>query len=342
MIRFFTFLFSLSTLIAANVFAQTQKDTIYTYYTKTPVVIDGSDADACWATAKWNPINQVWLGGAMKEGDFSGKFKTAWDKNYLYVLVQVEDDSLSDDHKDPLDNYWNDDAVELFIDEDRSGGNHQYNNSAFAYHCSIFYDVIDGAGKNGATINCKNNINMRMDTIGPHLYLWEFAIKMFNKNFDYSNPEASRVYLIPNKLMGFSIAYCDNDGASDKLRENFIGSVVMPAGHENESYINADYFGTMLLVDPGNEWLSTSELSSQDKQFSVYPNPASDKISFNVSESLNLEAKVEIINSVGSIIRVVKMISQKQTIDLSGLTNGLYLVRVTNGSYSATEMIRKQ
>jgi hypothetical protein len=341
MIRFSIIFFSLLLVMTTNLNAQTQQDTIYTYYTKTPVVIDGSDGDACWAKAKWYPIEQVWLGNAMVEGDFAGKFKVAWDINYLYVLVQVEDDSLVDNHSNPLDNYYNDDCVEIFNDEDRSGGDHQNNNNAFAYHCSIFYDIIDGAGKNGATINCKNNITMKMDTIGKHLYLWEFAVKMYNKNFDYSKPEASRVYLTPNKLMGFSIAYCDNDGNLRKERENFIGSVVMPAGHENDSYINADYFGSMLLIDPDKMWVSNTILPL-NRKVSVFPNLATDRITISQIPDQSNNLRLKIFNIAGTLVRTMQISGVQVTVEIGDLEKGIYLLNISSDSFSQCERIVKK
>jgi hypothetical protein len=342
MIRFFTILFSLSLLITVNLCAQTQKDTIYTYFTKTPVIIDGSDADACWSKADWHPIEQVWLGNAMAEGDFAGKFKATWDNNYLYILVQVEDDSLVDAHSSPLDYYYNDDCVEIFSDEDRSGGDHQNNNNAFAYHCSIFYDIIDGAGKNGALINCKNNITMKMDTIGTHLYLWEFAVKMFNKDFNYSYPEASRVYLTPNKLMGFSIAYCDDDGNSRKERENFIGSVVMPAGHENDSYINANYFGSMLLVDPDHMWVSNTTMLSNEKEATVFPNPATDKITISQIPEQNSIMRLKIFNIAGTLVKTMQISGSLVTVEIGELKKGIYFLNLSSDSFSQCEKFIKR
>jgi len=323
---------SLFVMIICLLNAQTQQDTIYTLYSTIPVVIDGSDADNIWTKAEWHTMNKVWLGNAMADGDFDGQFKVAWDKNYLYVLVDVIDNILSDDHTNPTDNYWNDDCVEIFIDEDRSGGNHQMNNSAFAYHCSVFYDVIDGAGTNGATINCRNNITIVMDTIGENTYRWEFAVKMFNKNFTYSNPDPSRVYLSPNKLMGFSIAYCDND--ETKERENFIGSVEMPAGHENDSYINSDYFGTMLLVDKDNQWVSSTNISKESIQFSLFPSVVKDQLTIECNQPSNGNNIVEVIDPRGRVVREFSFSGQQKTIGLNELTNGVYIVRFTNEQYT--------
>lgn len=115
-IIFFVILFS------GSVFGQTQSDTIFNYLTKTPVTIDGQATEECWANAEWHAIDQVWIPWAakMKEGDFEGRFKVAWDESYLYVLVEVVDDLLSDDHSNPLQNWWDDDCLEVFIDENRS------------------------------------------------------------------------------------------------------------------------------------------------------------------------------------------------------------------------------
>jgi hypothetical protein len=46
-------------------------------------------------------------------------------------------------HRDPLVQYWDDDCLEIFLDEDFSGGDHQYNHNAFAYHVSLDNQAID-------------------------------------------------------------------------------------------------------------------------------------------------------------------------------------------------------
>lgn len=231
--------------------AQTQQDTIYNFVTTTSVTIDGIADEACWNDADWYDISQVWMpyNATMNAGDFEGKFKTAWDGNYLYVLVEVLDDVLSDDHSDPLQNWWDDDCLEIFIDEDRSGGWHQNDENAFAYHLSVFYDAIDLGASDG--VNYKEHVEVVMDTIAENTYLWEMAIKIYDDTYDGSSPEASRVTLTANKIMGFTIAYCDNDETTS--RENFIGSIELPADKNNICYQDATYFGSMKLVEGSYE-----------------------------------------------------------------------------------------
>lgn len=337
--KFHTLFFTLLLFASLSLSAQTQQDTIYTYITKTPVVVDGSDADECWAKAKWYAIDKVWLPhtySVMEEGDFAGKYKVAYDADYLYILVEVVDDILSDDHVNPMDSYYNDDCVELFIDEDRSKGPHEHTNNAFAYHVSVFYDVIDGG--TGSLVNLRDNLNVMMDTIAENTYRWEFAVKMFNSSFNSKDPDASRVVLTANKLMGFSIAYCDNDDAANKERENFIGSMIMPEADRNVNYQTADYFGSMLLVDPDHSGVSSPDLKN-NKRIKVYPNPATDKVTF--SQTQDDDVTLEIRSLTGSLVREMQLSSLSETVEISDLAKGMYLFNLSTNSFSQTERIIK-
>lgn len=242
-------LFFFAILCLQSSLGQTKYDTIFNYLSNSPVQIDGQADEDCWTAAKWIPISQTWIpyGASVSTNDFEGRFKVSWDAAYLYLLVEIHDDSLSDDHPDPLQNWWDDDCVEIFIDENRSMGNHERNNNAFAYHISIFYDAID-LNSIGGGINYKDHINVVMDTIGDDLYLWEMAIKLYDATYNNNEPEASRVFLENEKIMGFSLAYCDNDESTS--RENFFGTMTLSAATANNSYIDATIFGVMKLIDP--------------------------------------------------------------------------------------------
>ncbi|MDH3585547.1 MAG: CBM9 family sugar-binding protein, partial [Gammaproteobacteria bacterium] len=101
------------------------------------LIIDGVANEPVWQASEWHDIDRRWLGPEYTAEDFGGRFKVAWTEERLYILVEVVDDILFDSHRDPLTQYWDDDCVEIFIDEDYSGGDHQYNHNAFAYHMSL-------------------------------------------------------------------------------------------------------------------------------------------------------------------------------------------------------------
>lgn len=321
--------FVLGIVIVCPVFSQTMQDTIYAYKTKTPIEIDGQATEDCWANAEWHAIDQVWIpyGETMKEGDFEGRFKTAWDENYLYLLVEVVDDSLSDNYPNPLDRFWEDDCVEVFIDENRSGGEHEKNYNAFAYHVSLFYDVIDlGDGPNA--VNLKDHIDVFMDTIGPNKYLWEMAIKLYDASFRISNPEASRVYLTHNKLMGFAVAYCDSDAST--LRENFIGSMEMPPPpNNNNMYKNADHFGPLLCIN--QDIVASSGNITVAGGIEIYPVPVSDIIQINLLTEKSLNNHLSVFSISGKLIREETFSGNTYTMNIEDLDNGMFIVQVKNG-----------
>ena len=106
--------------------------------------IDGSTNDACWANAYWAPIDQLWVGTATSNpNNYSGRYKVSWDDSLVYIIMEITDDIFHDTHANPLQNYWDDDCIEIFIDEDKSGGNHQFNYNAFAYHIAIDNQTVD-------------------------------------------------------------------------------------------------------------------------------------------------------------------------------------------------------
>lgn len=84
-------------------------------------VLDGSP-DSLWAAsavlATQQNVAKVIRGQVTSTADASSYFRTGWDAQNLYVLVDVSDDVISVDGPYP----WEDDSVELYIDADHTGG----------------------------------------------------------------------------------------------------------------------------------------------------------------------------------------------------------------------------
>jgi hypothetical protein len=334
-----TIILTVSVLLAGSARGQTQSDTIFNLKSGTPVIVDGQDTEECWANAQWHAIDQVWMpyNATMDYGDFEGYFKVSWDEEYLYLLVEVTDDSLSDDHVNPLTSWWDDDCLEIFIDEDRSMGDHERNCNAFAYHVSLYYDAVD-LNSAGQGINYKENLDVDMDTIDRHLFLWEFAIKNYNASFNPANPEASRVYLEPGKLMGFAIAYCDNDATTS--RENFIGSMYLEPSHNNDMYRNADYFGPMVLIDPGHT--GTGAGNRMNSGITVYPLPARDQLRIGTAQSGRIIKSYSLSALTGQKVRSGPVTGDSYIIPVDHIDPGIYLLEVEHSGGSQRQLIIKK
>lgn len=203
--------------------------------------IDGLANDSCWQKADWYPMNQRWIGTPYTPEDFSGRYKLAWDKNYLYVLAEITDDTLIDFHEG-LNFYWDDDCLEIFVDENHSGGNHQYNYNAFAYHIALDGKVAD-MGPDSTAHYFNDHVSSKRSCQG-HSCIWECAVKLYSDAYKDGAKNVPMV-LQSGKVAGFAIAYCDNDHS--KERENFVGSVYVPGEDKNRGWIDAGIFGTLTL-----------------------------------------------------------------------------------------------
>ena len=222
-------------------------------------VIDGKTKDECWSKAEWHPIDQVWVpwGEAIDPLDFSGKFKVTWSSatDKLYFLVEIVDDILVEGYEFPDKGYWGWDVVEIFIDEDASGGPHARDANAFAYHVTTgnmnsAFDVLDLSSR--GIENYSNHLECKVER-NNSIYTWEISMIVYNENFDPERVINSHEKLEHGKIIGLSLAYCDNDDKYEvlKIRDNFIGSVKLSQDKARSHWKEADDFGRFILI--GNE-----------------------------------------------------------------------------------------
>jgi len=236
-------------------------------------VFDGDESDACWTNAITYPIDQTWIiwGQKIDPSDFHGEFKVCWSSadNLMYYLVKITDDAFIDGFVYPDGGYPNYDIVEVFIDEDKSGGLHVFDDNsiwgdnaenAFSYHLATSKPADGGTSSNLVACDISGTDwshevienyashfpDFKMKRTG-NVYTYEFSMKVYSDTYSKSAPENSRITLAENKLMGMSMAYCDND-APDGARDNFFGSVWVPEAQYNDHWMNADGFGSVRLL----------------------------------------------------------------------------------------------
>jgi hypothetical protein len=260
----------------------------------TAPVVDGEATDPCWEEAQWYSIDQTWItwGESIDSSDFFGRFKVCWSdaENLLYYYVEITDDAFVDGYVFPGDGYPDFDIVEVFLDEDHSGGLHVFDDNpelgensenAFSYHLAVDAPADEGVnhefvacdidGTSWAdriTINYANHFpELSMKKTG-NIYHYEFSLKVYDDTYDDSDPEASRADLFEGKEMGMSMAYCDND-QQDGQRDNFFGSVWVPEEAYNDHWMNADWYGTIRLVKTGTAMNHAVQLTGSIPDFVV-------------------------------------------------------------------------
>eukprot|EP00903_Cladosiphon_okamuranus_P004255 g4253.t1 len=191
-------------------------------------------SDNAWAAADWRALDQLMLGEMPSAEDFSGRYKLLWTPEYLYLLAEITDDILIDAHANPLNFYWEDDMLEILIDEDASGGIHTEDYNAFAYHMALDNQIVDIGPKDGVVeprfFPNHATSAWRRDAESDHKIYWEARIAVHDDTHVYGDDESSRVMLSAGKTIGLMVAYCDADDTSG--RQHFLG-------HEKNA---SDYF----------------------------------------------------------------------------------------------------
>ncbi|MBN1115672.1 MAG: T9SS type A sorting domain-containing protein [Bacteroidales bacterium] len=333
-----------------------QDDTVFVYQTETLPLIDGNASDNCWNIAKWQHIDQVWInwGESIPEGDFSGAYKILWSSqtNMLYFLVKVADDVICDAYKRGITaEHYNFDILEVFLDEDRSGGSHLFDagndnsENAFAYHIfskfpakgetNTDFEASDVGGSswfNRSDIMLNNHFDEFVLAMHEGVAYWEFSLKVYNDSYVSKNPEKSRVVLTEGKIMGLSLAYCDNDDAEEiparATRDNFYGSVYVPEEAWNDHYKNADHFGVAKLIDNSNK---TEIIESS--VFDICPNHAERNIKVKYGNSIkaeDLQAWIFDLNGNQAIIETPALNADTNEfiLSLNNLHPGDYILKI--------------
>jgi len=255
-------------------------DDFVAWFVDTPPVIDGNGNDPAWAKARWQPIKYQWMydSGSITQAsnaaDFSGRFKVVWTANRLYILAEIIDDTISFIRgSTPYTNPENDDCLELFMDENASGGTRTSDggNNFFTYHMSFggvnVSDYIGGSSNitNDPTTHIENGNILRNshftyvidknDT--THTYTWEIEMKVHNSSYPLTTSlDSTPVTLTEGKRMGFAAAYCDSDGpaggnTSTNVRNHFFGSMAVTGSTDNDrnrAYLDSSQYAKLYLA----------------------------------------------------------------------------------------------
>ena len=207
--------------------------------------IDGVASDKSWQKAQWYSIDKIWMGNQLQNGDFEGRFKVVWTTEKLFILVEIKDEKISVNHSDFAKAFAQDDCLLIFIDEDHSGGNYQFNHNAFAYHISQDYRVLNYDSQKKIRAYTIHFQVKRSHKEG--VYTWELSLSVYNDTYQDKKPENQLVKLKLGKKMGWMVAYGDTDEGEN--RENYIGSIALTPNQQKHIWQDAGIFGVVELIE---------------------------------------------------------------------------------------------
>ncbi len=191
-----------------------------------------------------------------------------------------------------------------------------------------FLNVIDGKNPNGTAIT--NNGT-------PTVFQYSDTLSNGYNELALSNvPADRRLYssvslgtFAPNavKCLDFAWVYARQLSGTSLLKS--VDSLMKVADFVQDFYDNMDHcMDGMLQVE-----------SLEAERFSIYPNPSNGKISCAAGN--NLES-IEVWNMEGKLIRTIQTNEKEVDLDLSQLTAGVYLIKLSTASETKTMPFYKQ
>lgn len=245
-LKFKTALFSALAVMSNAAFAGQEVDNRSQYiapYGGNNIVIDGNQDEHVWQLANWQPIDNQWLGDKDSEKDFQGQYKVLWSPAKLYVLVEIVDDTLIEKSELNVNPFLTGDGLKVFIDEDASGGLHQFDKNANVYHVTLKNEALMVDEPNHV-VYYSQNINSEW-TEQSGKYTWEMAIDIYPDSASNDNSIDEKAKLFGGKNMGLMIAYSDDDGSEQS--KGLVGSERLSIEQHQKNWVNASSFGKLLL-----------------------------------------------------------------------------------------------
>lgn len=257
--------------------------TAYAVKRTEPIKIDGN-------LSEWNGVPGVkmadekffFVGQGMSSAqwkgpaDLSAFFKLRWDNEFLYLAIEVTDDKVTEPHgamaSDPDTGSWDDDGIELMLDNDGCGmpryyiGDERHHEMHFVYsqkHPYVFdnfwkpqpgapqpmFKLADGSEEPLAyadEVLAKNDVTPRFNA-AP--YKGQFAFmrtaKGYNVEIRVALPGAKMLAINEGgQRIGFDLAINDNDLGTGHLKQQLHWS-----GVNGLFWRNCQHFGTLLLLN---------------------------------------------------------------------------------------------
>jgi hypothetical protein len=74
----------------------------------------------------------------------------------------------------------------------------------------------------------------------------------------------------------------------------------------------------------------------------AYPNPVSNMLTVKVSGTTGRDASVQVTDVTGKVVRTIQLVGTESSINMSGLANGIYLIKYSDADHNQTIRVTKQ
>ncbi len=110
----------------------------------------------------------------------------------------------------------------------------------------------------------------------------------------------------------------------------------------NYQDISGSFSGSSAIIRINNNVIAGIRESALNSDFSLYPNPATDKLNVVLTNKKAENVSVKIFNNLGQLVKTVAVGNAtdiNNQIDLAGLNSGIYVVKTTVGNASSSKKL---
>jgi len=286
------------------------------------IIFDGKATENGWKAATDIPIKKVALGSVLNEFDNSATFKMLWGDTALYIFVDVVDDDVI---PMPVSTQpWNNDGIELFIDRTSRNIVGPRENDQVQFRVNVRGDAklpwwtnqYDAVYDPFETKTCAG-------VITENGYSIEIAIPLFGlwviAGEDLTTARMSMASTIKSgHSLGVEFAVID---ATDVDTRKSIMNWSNNTGTD-KAYTTSEFWGRMTL-----QGVTTSINNDNTASISIFPNPATDVLEFNMQGV----TQYEIRDLSGRLMQTgrVNSFDSKQIL-ISDLSTGIYVLKTVD------------
>ncbi len=293
-----------------------------------------------WETSGIQPFvltpsgSKIAIGSFNDDNDLTATIYMAVDNEYLYIAADVIDDVFS---YDPEGNWWEDDAIELFIGfYDLRGPQHGgFERGAQPdYQLSLRKDVLVN-GRNGDAI-LSDSTEYHYEDFGAADYVIETRIKLADIAF------GDDVVLSPENGMRIPIDIAVHDSDAPNTRD---GVVAFSQGNDDNSWQSPTNWAHTWI---GDQFMTVS-VGDEDAFFPTeyslrqnYPNPFNPTTTISFSLAKSAPVQLEIFNSLGQRVRTIideVRAAGEHTFQIQAgdLSSGLYFYKLVTPEFTDTK-----
>lgn len=284
------------------------------------IVIDGDANDAAWTSATEYAIDLpyalVQSNPIENEADLSGYWKTAWDEEYFYILVDINDENVSDWAS--VGNPWERDLIELYFNMDGVDGAIG-TDKAYQYPFGYIANSETATTGQGAQPNAGSG---NTDWTGV---VWSTALTDDGWLLEAQLPmdAIGREVSTADDPLLFEISIIDQDDGDGTKTARLVWAIdINELGATNAGMWGKEEHMGEIIFDA-----STSIKNLSSDVFNIYPNPVINTLFIN---SDKLVEKVMITNLTGKTVKTLNTNTNSVSVNTADLNQGVYIISVFN------------